>query len=53
MLSTVLRTIAARALFERGDRVIVAASGGPDSMALLHILWELRDRLGYSRRERF
>jgi len=46
MLSTVLRTIAARALFERGDRVIVAASGGPDSMALLHILWELRDRLG-------
>lgn len=46
MLSPVLRTIAAHALFERGDRVIVAVSGGPDSMALLHVLWEARERLG-------
>ena len=46
MLSTVLRTIAAHALFERGERVLVAVSGGPDSMALLHLLWEARDRLG-------
>ena len=46
MLSTVLRTIARQALCERGDRVIVAVSGGPDSMALLHVLWEARERLG-------
>ena len=46
MLSTGLRTIATHALCEPGDRVIVAVSGGPDSMALLHVLWEARDRLG-------
>jgi tRNA(Ile)-lysidine synthase len=45
MLSTMLRTIAARALFRPGDRVLVAVSGGPDSMALLHALWEARERL--------
>jgi tRNA(Ile)-lysidine synthase len=46
MLSTVLRTIREQRLLESGDRVLVAVSGGADSMALLHVLWEARDRLG-------
>ena len=35
---TLARTIRDRALFERGDLILVAVSGGPDSTALLHAL---------------
>jgi tRNA(Ile)-lysidine synthase len=46
MLSAVLHTIRARELALPGERILVAVSGGPDSMALLHALWEVAGRLG-------
>lgn len=36
-----LRTIRRHALLPRGGRVVVALSGGPDSVALVHVLREL------------
>ena len=47
-----LATLARRVLVEdaglvRGDRVLCAVSGGPDSSALLHVLAGLRARLGF------
>lgn len=42
MLKKLEQTILDENLISAGDSVIVAVSGGPDSMALFHGLWQLR-----------
>ncbi len=46
MRDQVLRYIRRRGLMKAGDRVLVAVSGGADSVALVRVLLELRAELG-------
>lgn len=43
MLQKIIETIKGNAMFNKGDKIIVGVSGGPDSMCLLHILNTLRN----------
>ena len=44
---TVKKTIEANGLIPAGSTVILALSGGPDSLCLLHMLLSLRERSGF------
>ncbi len=41
-----LNTINHYGMLEKGDRVLVAVSGGPDSVCLVHVLKTLKNKLG-------
>ncbi len=43
MLDRIKRAIEEHNLIEKGDKVIVAVSGGPDSVCLLHVLCQFRE----------
>ena len=44
----VLKTIKEHNLIERGDKVLLGLSGGPDSLSLLHVLKGLEPELGFT-----
>ena len=46
--SQVSTTMRRHSMVRPGDRVLIGLSGGPDSVALTHVLFELRARLGLS-----
>ena len=48
LISLAERVIRDAGLIQRGDLVLCACSGGPDSMALVHVLAKLRRALGFA-----
>lgn len=48
MLSRVERFIGEHNMLPQGCRVLVGVSGGADSVALLRVLWALREKLGFT-----
>jgi tRNA(Ile)-lysidine synthase len=46
LIAKVRATIQKQGLFRPGEMVVVAVSGGPDSLCLLHVLCQLQDELG-------
>ena len=48
MKEKIKRTIATNNLIQNGDKIVLGVSGGPDSIAMLDILYSLKDELNFS-----
>lgn len=48
LLNTLLDTVKEHNLISKGDRILIALSGGADSVALLHMLYEISETYGFS-----
>ncbi|PJI08795.1 MULTISPECIES: tRNA lysidine(34) synthetase TilS [Clostridium] len=48
MIKEVINTIKKNSMIQKKDRIVVAVSGGPDSMCLLHLLYRLREKFDIS-----
>lgn len=48
LLNTLLNTLKTHNMIEKGDRVLVALSGGADSVTLLHMLYDISKNYGFS-----
>jgi len=46
MLKKIQETLKKYHMLNQGETILAAVSGGPDSVALLHALWQLRQELG-------
>lgn len=45
---TVKKTILEKELIQQGAHIVIGLSGGPDSVCLFHVLYNLREELGFS-----